>query len=167
MRRFALLLMVLALLCLGVFLYGYAGTHLDLRVSQVRVLSTADYPEEFGRLQRLHSLGAVRGTVYDQAPLGQAGEYVILQYSLVASNKGLIKAEMLEAQIMPLPGDVLSYSQKEAQGQDVNLSIEVLPGQQTQMMVYLLCKKDANPARGIQVSYYIWGKPYLLNLKYG
>lgn len=167
MKKFALVLLALALLAGGAALWGFARAQLDMRVENVQVLPAADYREEFDRLAGLLRSGAARGLVYDPALTGNAEDYVILQYTIEVSNRGFIGAEMLEAQIVPVKGDVMCYSQQEALGQDVNLSFDVPAGQTARYRCYLLTRKDLYGVRDIRMSYYIWGNPFFIKLTYG
>ena len=67
MKKFALVLLALALLTGGAALWGCARAQLDMRVENVQVLPAADYREEFDRLAGLLRSGAARGLVYDPA----------------------------------------------------------------------------------------------------
>jgi len=49
----------------------------------------------------------------------------------------------------------------------VNSSIEAGAGQEITLTCYLLTRKDAHAVRDIQVSYYIWGNPFMLKVNYG
>lgn len=167
MKKAALILAVLALLVGGATVWGFANARLEMRVEGVQVLPAAEYRSEFDRLAGLLKNNAARGVVYDSALTGNAEDYVILQYTLLVRNRGLVKAEMLEAQIVPVKGDILCYSQQEALGQDVNLSFEVAPGQETRYRCYLLTKKDLHAVRDLHVSYYVWGNPFIITVKYG
>lgn len=167
MKLAAIILLVLALLIGGAAIWGFSNTRLDMEVEGVRVLDAAQQQAEFDRLSSLLMNNAVRGIVYDTDFTGSSGDYVILQYTIRVRNRGLVKAEMLEAQVVPVKGDVLCYSQQEAMGQDVNTSIEAAPGQELLFRCYLLTRKDLHAVRELHVSYYIWGNPFIIKLMYG
>ena len=167
MKLAAIILLVLALLIGGASIWGFSNTRLDMEVEDVQVLDAAQQQAEFDRLSGLLMNNAVRGIVYNADFTGNSGDYVILQYTIRVRNRGLVKAEMLEAQVVPANGDVLCYSQQEAMGQDVNASIEVAPGQELLFRCYLLTRKDLHAVRELHVSYYIWGNPFIIKLTYG
>ena len=167
MKKLALVLLILALLTAGVTVWGFVHARMDLEVGNVRALPDNEFLPRFERLREQLRIQAVRGIVYEDAPLGEPDDYVILEYTIKVGNRGFITAQMLEAVVVPLKGDVLCYSMQEAQGMDVNSSIEAGAGRQIYLRCYLLTRKDLHAVRDIQVSYYIWGKPFILKVKYG
>ena len=167
MKKAALALAFIALVIGGLTLWGFMNAQLEIKVESVQALPAEVFQAEYERLVPLIQTNAARGLVYDPNLSGNAGDYVILQYTLLVRNRGLVKAEMLEAQVVPVKGDVLCYSQQEAMGQDVNLSFEVPPGRETRYRCYLLTRKDLHAVRDLHVSYYIWGNAIFLMVKYG
>ena len=167
MKTAAILLLILALLIGGAAIWGFSNTRLDMKVEDVQVLDASQQMAEFERLSSLLTHNAVRGLVYGGEFTGNAADYVILQYTIRVRNRGLVKAEMLEAQVVPVKGDVLCYSQQEAMGGDVNASIEAAPGQELLFRCYLLTRKNLHAVRELHVSYYIWGNPFIIKLMYG
>ncbi len=176
MRIAAVILLAVALVIGGVALWGYQNAQLQVSFGQVEALESAVHPQEFEQLFALLSRNAARGVVFGQVD-GPASDYVILQYTMRVRNRGLVAAEMLEAQISPREGDVLCYSQQEASGQDVNVPVSVAPGQEILFRCYLLTSKAVgaegcalrpqHPVREVHVSYYVWGNPFFLRLTYG
>ena len=167
MKKIALFLLIIAILMGAVTIWGFYGMHLDVQAENVQILAYEQFPQEFHRIANLLSHSAVRGVVYDSQLDGSIHDYVILEYTIIFKNNGLLPAQMLEAQIVPIKGDVLCYSQQEARGQDVNLSLDVRPGQEVRLRCYLLTKKELHAVRDIQTSYYVWGTPFLITVKYG
>ncbi|NLE70188.1 MAG: hypothetical protein GX611_08365 [Clostridiales bacterium] len=167
MRKIAAVAALLALLLLGATLWGFAAARLELKAEAVRALPEEEFQLRFARLKEQLAAGAVRGTVYEETPLGDAEDYVILEYTIMVGNRGFIPARMLEAVVVPVRGDVLCFSQQEAQEQDVNSAITVENGRQMMLRTYLLTKKSLHAVREIQVSYYIWGNPFILKVRYG
>lgn len=167
MRKLAVFCVLLMVLVVGVTLWGYAHARLSLTAQAVRALPREEHSVRFTGLRRQLDSGAVRGTVYDRKLQGGEDDYVILEYTISVANRGLVKARMLEAVVVPLAGDVLCFSQQEYDRQDVNSSIDVQPGRQVMLRCYLLTRKDAHAVREIQVSYYIWGNPFIVKVRYG
>ncbi|NLW21211.1 MAG: hypothetical protein GXY84_07540 [Clostridiales bacterium] len=167
MKKAALIALLLALATGAVTLWGFAGARLEVSVNGARELPQSEYRARFERLRDQLAHEAVRGVVYGEALSGGAEDYKILEYTLTFRNRGLVRARMLEAVVRPQRGDILCYSQQEARGQDVNLSIDLPPGQQLTLTCYLLTRKDAHAVRDVQVSYYIWGNPFMLKVTYG
>lgn len=166
MRKLPFLLAALAIFAAGFTLWGYAGARLNLQVIAARELPENEFTVRFARLKEQHATHAVRGLVYEEDALGSAEDYKILEYTILARNAGLVEARMLEALVVPLKGDVLCYSQQEALGRDVNAPVNVRAGSRQEYKVYLLTLKGLPNSRDLQVSYYIWGNPFILKARY-
>ncbi|HPA61051.1 MAG TPA: hypothetical protein PLO90_05180 [Clostridia bacterium] len=167
MKKLAVFSVLLMALVVGVTLWGYANARLSLTAQAVRALPPEEHGTRFASLKRQLDSGAVRGTVYDKALRGGEDDYVILEYTISVANRGLVEARMLEAVVVPLAGDVLCFSQQEYDRQEVNSSIDVQPGRQVMLRCYLLTRRDAHAVREIQVSYYVWGNPFIVKVRYG
>ena len=169
MKKVALAMALLAILALGLSAWAYAGARLELQVFGVRALQDEEYLAFFNRMRSLLPLGAVPGTVYTDQMEGGATDYVILEFTIRVQNHGPIPAQMLEAVVIPdMSQDILCYSPQVAQDQDVNLSIDAPAGKQVFLRCYLLSRRSAAAAvREIQVSYYVWGNPFILKVRHG
>ncbi len=167
MKKIAVILSILALAMLGVTLWGVIGAQLGLTVEGVRALPQSEFEQRFVRLSEQIENGGVRGVVYENSPLGPMDGYVILEYTIRVENQGLIPAQMLEALVVPLKGDVLCISQQEFDGMDVNAPVNAPAGRQMRLRCYLLTKKDQHAVRDLQVSYYVWGQPIIRKVTYG
>ncbi len=164
MKKFAIALAVIALLLTGATLWGVSQATLQLEPLEALVMPADTQQGEFARLMGLLDHNAVRGTVFDKVVTGSPADYSILRYSLRVRNRGLLPARMLEAVVVPVTGDVLCYSQQDAQGQDVNQALDLAPGRETTLHCYLLTRRGLHSVRELQVSYYIWGNPFLLKI---
>lgn len=167
MKKAAALLFALAVIALGITLWGYAGARLELRVEQARALPEAEFAPRFERLREQLLNGGVRGVAYRDSLEGGREDYQIIEYTIFVGNRGLIRAEMLEAVVVPLAGDILCFPQQEMDGMDFNASIGVDALRQTRLRCYLLTRKDRLNVTDIQVSYYVWGNPFILKVQYG
>ena len=167
MKKVAITLAVIALLLAGATLWGVSQA--TLQVKPLDALSmNADTPlAEFERLMALLDHNAVRGTVFDPVVTGDPADYSILRYTLRVRNNGLLPAKMLEAMVVPVAGDVLCYSQQDAQGQDINQPLILGPRQEADLHCYLLTRRNLHPVRELRVTYYIWGHPFLVKVTYG
>lgn len=167
MKKFAVILALAALTLSGLTLYGISQATLQVETRDALVMPADTQPGEFSRLMNLLDHNAVRGTVFEKSVTGNPGDYTILRYTLKVKNRGFLPARMLEAMVVPVAGDVLCYSQQDAQGQDVNQALDLAPGQETSLHCYLLTRRDLHAVREIHVSYYIWGNPFLIKVTYG
>jgi len=167
MKKIALTLTTIALLLAGAALWGISQATLQVAVQDALIMPADSQLGEFERLVGLMDHQAVRGTVFEENITGNPGDYSILRYTFRVRNRGLIPAKMLEAMVIPATGDVLCYSQQDAQGQDVNQPLNLAPGQETELHCYLLTRREAHPVREIHITYYIWGHPFLVKVTYG
>lgn len=168
MKKAALFFLSLALVLSGLLAYGYFNLKLQVvKVSATR-MPALEQQAEFDRLSTLLSRNAVRGVVYDQQGFtGKASDYSLVQYVITLKNTGLIKAQVLEAQVIPKNGDVLCYSEQEAQGLEVNNPISLSPFFELRLRVYLLTRQDTQDKRDIEISYYLFGNPVFLKVSGG
>lgn len=167
MKKISAVLLILALITAGTTLWGIIGTDLGLSVEGVRALPQDEFELRFNRLSEQLENGSVRGIVYENTLNGEIDDYVILEYTILIKNAGLLKAQMLEAVVVPLKGDVLCFSQQEFDGMDVNYSITAEAGRQIRLRCYLLTRKEMHAVRDIQISYYVWGNPFIRKVTYG
>ncbi len=167
MKKIAVVLALIALITLGATLWGISNASLQVEAEDVLVVPADSQAAEFERLVGLMGHDAVRGTVFDKNITGNPADYTILRYTLRVRNNGFLPAKVLEAQVLPVAGDVLYYSQQDAQGQDVNEPLNLAPGQETRLHGYLLTKRGMHAVRELHVTYYIWGHPFLVKVTYG
>lgn len=167
MKKIAIVLMIIALAALGVTLWGITNATLQVEAEEALAAPADSQRAEFERLMGLLSHDAVRGIVFDKQVTGNPADYTILRYTLRVKNNGFLPAKVLEAVVLPVSGDVLCYSQQDAQGIDVNEHLNLDAGRETRLHCYLLTKKDMHAVREIHVTYYIWGHPFLVKVTYG
>ncbi len=167
MKKFAMIVALIALLLCGATLFGISQATLQVDAQDALVMPADTQLGEFTRLMGLLDHNAVRGTVFDKAVTGDPNDYTILRYTLRVKNGGFLPAKMLEAMVVPAKGDVLCYSQQDAQGQDVNQPLNLAPGQETTLHCYLLTKRGMHAVRELHITYYIWGHPFLVKITYG
>lgn len=167
MKIAAILLLACALVCGGILLYGYANSTLNVTALPVEVTPASQLGEEFARWRTALDHNAVQGTVFSPSAPGGAEDYVFMAFSVQVENRGLLPAEMVELSVAPQPGDVLSFTQAAAQGQDVNWSVDIPSfGHQT-LRTILITRQDMHAVRELYVTYYIWGKLHTVKVTYG
>ncbi|NLJ65223.1 MAG: hypothetical protein GX337_07525 [Christensenellaceae bacterium] len=162
MKKIAITLSIIAMLLLGVIIYGVVNTRLDIVLTAPISTPAKELENEFERWANAHAIDAVQGVVYDENPIGSIDDYYFNVYGAEIKNNGLIPARMCEMQISPHKGDVLSYSSKVSLGNDDNTEISIKPGESATLQLIMLTKSQGNEAREITVSYYIWGKPFFI-----
>ncbi|MDD4079836.1 MAG: hypothetical protein PHP02_00300 [Eubacteriales bacterium] len=167
MKKIAITLAVIALLLSGAALWGVSQATLKVEIRDALTMPADTQPAEFERLMALLDHNALRGTVFDSNVTGNPADYTILRYTLRVRNNGLIPAKMLETLVVPVSGDVLCYSQQDAQGQDVNQPLILSPSQEMDLHCYLLTRRELHPVRELRLTYYVWGHPFLVKVTYG
>ena len=152
----ASLLVALALLTLYLFLMA------EVQVVDVSAqgVSAGNDPAAFETVKESIDAGTFVGTLYQKpTEWKQAGDYVYITYTITVSNGCLVPIDMLEAQIVPLSGDILQVG---------DLSVHALnPKTQGSFEVTMLAPKDTHPVREIIVTYYVWGVSFNLKTTYG
>lgn len=162
MKKIALTLTALVLLLGGLMVYALVGTQLHVSVgpAQLQALPASQQPQQFARWMDALQNDSVMGTVYEPKAAGNIEDYYFTVYDVTVRNRGLLPADMVEVQLAPLKGDVLSYSGQVSMGQDINTPVSVAPGKSTTLQHIVLSRQNANHAREFIITYYIWGNPF-------
>lgn len=159
--------MVLVLVLGGVMVYAAVNTTLSVQVQHCNAVPASELPGEFARWRTALEQHAVQGTVFDEEISGSAEDYSFYVYTVNVYNNGLIDADMLELQVAPADGDVLSYSEAASLGQSVNKPVMVPTRGTAQLKCILLTRAGNHAVRTLYVTYYIWGHPFTVKLTYG
>ena len=153
----SVILLIACLLGIGV-LYATA----DMAVESVNVIAVeaATQPALFGQLRQQVETGSVLGTAYtSQAWLDDPSNYQFYTYTIRLRNNCFVTADMIEAQVTPMDGDVLQMG---------DFSVKQLPARSTgDLQVTILTAIGMHPVREINVTYYVWGLPFSLKTTYG
>ncbi len=162
MKKFALILLFLALLLGSALTYALVNTSLSLEILEPNFSPAKNMQQQFDRWAKSHSANAVQGTVYDETPLTNIDDYYFHVYSVRVKNTSFLPVKMCEIQVSPKKGDVLSYSGKVSLGQSDNKSTDISPGGSALLQQVLITQSPGGEAREITVSYYIWGHPFFV-----
>ena len=153
----SVILLIACLLGIGV-LYATA----DMAVESVNVIAVeaATQPDLFSQLRQQVETGSVLGTAYTGQPwLDDASSYQFYTYTIRLRNDCYVTADMIEAQVTPMDGDVLQIG---------DYTIKQLPARSTgDLQVTILTTVGMHPVREINVTYYVWGLPFSLKTTYG
>ncbi|MDO5022000.1 MAG: hypothetical protein Q4E07_01505 [Eubacteriales bacterium] len=162
MKKFAIALLLLALLMGTALTYALVHTKLDLEIIAPSFSPANTMQEQFERWAKNHAAKAVQGTVFDESPILNIDNYYFHVYSVRLKNTSFLPVQMCEMQISPKKGDVLSYSGKVSLGQSDNKSTDIPAGGSAILQQVLLTQSPGGEAREITVSYYIWGHPFFV-----
>lgn len=168
MKYVALFLVVLVLAAGAFGLYAYANTKLQVASVELEVYPAAQQETDFLHWQSAVDNGAVSGTTYTESIPGTAADYSYFVYTFRLRNKGVIDAEMVEIQPVPVNGDVLSYSTKNAAA--INDNTTVRAGSERDVSSVLITSKQNQDSylvtRSFYITYYIWGIPVTVTAAY-
>ena len=158
MKKAAVVLIVLVLLLTAAIGYELFRTTLQVTGKNVQVFPATERESEFSALQRAADNNAVQGTLLRRVEWQGAENYTYHVYTLRLKNPGLIRAEMVELQIAPIPEDILFYGE----GGEVTLG----PGETKDLSIVLLTEGQPHPVRDIKITYYLWGHPQEVKFTY-
>ena len=152
MRVVAIILLVCCLAAVG--LTGYLYLNTNVQVTGVGCVA-ADAAEQEGLFEALKAQvekGTFVGTPFQTEGIGEARDYQFYTYTVRLANNTFVKAEVVEAMVTPMNGDVLQMAE------DNPVSI---PARSTgDVQATILTGKDMHNVREIMVTYYLWGLPF-------
>ena len=159
-------LLVAAGFALGI--YTYANARLTLVSVSVSTAQGVEKAAEVAALQKAVDHNALAGTAYVDSLPGSSLDYKFETYSFRLKNGGLIDAEMVEVEPVPVEGDKLSYTALDPAQANVNATVPAR-GEQTVRCVVL---SDAGQdellrrQRQFRVTYYLWGVAKTMTVGY-
>lgn len=158
MKKAALIALAVTVLTAVVLLYALFNTGLLVEGKALQSFPASDREAEFSVLRQEVSQSSLHGTLLRGASLAQSDSYVYRVYTLRLKNPCLVKAEMVEMQIAPIPQDVLFYGQED--------EITIAPGETRDVWCVLLTEGDTHDVREIKITYYLWGHPHEVKFTY-
>ena len=168
MKYVAIFMVVLVALAGAFGAYAYVNARLAVASIELEVYPATKQEADFQRWQNAVDNDAVGGTAYAQSIPGTAEDYSYFVYTFRLRNKGLIDAEMVEIQPVPVNGDVLSYSTTDATS--VNNGVTVGAGNERDLWSVLITSKQNQDSylvtRSFYITYYIWGIPMTVTATY-
>lgn len=151
-----------SLLLVMLVLVGYLFLTAEVQVMDVssQGISAASNIERFEQLKASVIDGTFRGTVYQKPQeWKEASEYVYLTYTIRLRNNCLVPIDMVEAQVVPLSGDILQIGSFNVRSLDLK--------SEGDLTVQILAPKDTHPVRELIVTYYLWGVSGSVKTLYG
>lgn len=160
MKAAAIVSVILLIVCLIGIGVLYATAEMTVEAVSVVAVEAAAQPELFNQLRQQVETGSVLGTAYTtQTWLDDASHYQFYTYAIRLRNDCFVTAEMIEAQVTPMDGDVLQIG---------DFSVKQLPGRSRgDLQVTILTNIGMHPVRELNVTYYVWGMPFTLKTTYG
>lgn len=160
MKFFAIisvLILILTLVCVGSL---YMTSNVRAEPAGVTVASAADSPVLFAELAEQVRLGAVVGTPFiDAAELGGAENYRFITYTATIHNKTRIPVELAEMQIAPVGGtDILQIGS--------STDVTVPPHGTATVTATILTTASSTSGQSATITYYMWGMPFSLDIRF-
>lgn len=159
MKAAAMVSVILLIVCLLGVGALYLTADVTVRGVDVVAVEASAQPELFEQLRQQVETGSVQGTPFTrQSWLDDASHYQFYRYTIRLENRCFVAADMIEAQVTPMDGDVLQIG---------DFSPKRLPGRSSgDLQITILTDIGMHPVREINLSYYIWGRPFFLRTNY-
>ena len=161
-------MVVLVLLAAALGVYTYANIKLQVLDIELQAYPATQQETDFLGWQAAVDNGAVCGTPFTQTIPGTAEDYSYFVYTLRLRNKGLIDAEMVEIQPVPVNGDVLSYSTTDAAS--INANTVIAAGSERDVWNVIITSRQNQDnhivTRSFYITYYVWGIPVTVTAVY-
>ena len=148
MKPSTVILALILIVILGFGAFFYAGGTLQAQVSCISA-SAGDHPDAFASIQNVLASNSAP-QLFSADPLGDAGNYSLLDISISLTNRGIFAAEWLNIQLNGATGDVAVYSLT-GDGAD----IAARTGGQVNLK--LLTRAPVDSARSVSIQYYVYG----------
>lgn len=165
MKYAAIFFVILTLAAAGVACYAWMNTALVVTDCTVTPLSGEEKVREFSRCREMLDNRAVIGTPFTEYTVSDIDDYALYTVRVSLKNNGLLPAEMVELQVAPVEGDVLTYGQS-ALASNTTYDI-VNPGEEREVWLVLLTDARAHTVRDLHITYYIWGHPFDVKYTHG
>ena len=168
MKYAAIFMIVLVAVGLALGVYTYANARLTVASVSMNAVQGVEKPEDFAALQSALDENALMGTAYADSLAGSSLDYVFETYTFRLKNGGLIGAEMVEIEPIPLEGDALSYTTLDAARVNANLTIPARQERDAWCVVLRGASQDEllRRQRKFRVTYYMWGAPRTMTVGY-
>lgn len=149
-------LVVLTLLLVG---YFYATARVSIVAYKVEGALATDRAEQFSQISTELTQGTFQGTVFNDAQLSGPENYAFITYTLRLSNQCLVPVDMVEAQVVPDPKDVLQLGDPTVRSLDAKTVGDIT--------ATILTARDSHAIRELIVTYYVWGVSFSIRETYG
>ncbi|MBQ9195652.1 MAG: hypothetical protein IJ157_00300 [Clostridia bacterium] len=168
MKYAAIFMIVLVLAGLALGVYTYANARLTVTAVSMNAAQGVEKAQDFAALQSAMDQNALMGTAYTESLSGSGLDYVFETYTFRLKNSGLIGAEMVEIEPIPLEGDALSYTTLDAAQVNANLIVPARQERDAWCVVLRSAGQDEllRYQRKFRVTYYIWGMAKTMTVGY-
>ena len=168
MKFAAIVMALLVAIGLAVGVYTYANARLELVFVNETTALGLERAQDFAKLQEALDQNAMLGTAYIGSLGGSCTDYNFETYTFRLRNKGLIGAEMVEVQPVPVSGDMLAYTSLDPAQVNANVIVPSRGEQDAYCVVLRSASQDefARMQRSFRITYYLWGIPRTMTVRY-
>ena len=154
------LLVILTLAAVGFVFVQFQNAKVEVTGVASHGRSAAEDAAGFAELTESVRQGRFLGTVFRTPETWQnASEYALITYSVTLKNTCFLPIERIELQLSPKADDLLQLG--------TNDVISLNPNEERTVEMRVLANSGSNTVRNIKLSWYLWGKPYFLDVACG
>ena len=151
MKQLAKVLGVISVILALIAAYLFAGTHLQVRVTETQIVAASEQPELFAASVSRLANGELGDRAYTQNVPESADDCCFVRIRLNVRSFGLLPCEWITAGVTPLAGDIALVESRVP-------DIGALASRQVDL--WLLAEKGAAAdGRGVWIDYYAFGSP--------
>ena len=159
MKYVAIFMAALVVLAAALGIYTLANAHVQVTAITLNAVPAAERESEFAALQNAMDQHALTGIPFTDSVPGTSADYSFFTYTFRLKNSGLISAEMVEIQPVPVNGDVLCYATADSSQANANLVVRSKQERDAWCVLLTSAQNQENHlvTRSFRVTYYIWG----------
>lgn len=156
MRYIAGFLAFVTLLALGLLAFVWYGAHLTVSETSVSVYNASEQRENYERVRQAIEEGSFTGTILQDASYRMPETYDFVVYNVRLHNNGWLPAEWIQMRIVPDGADILAFEEERG----FSLAAHSAGTLSMTMMAYA----GTTTERTAVVTYYVFGKPFKINV---
>ena len=157
MKKLAIVLGTLLVICLGLLGYVYFTADITVDTIQTVAMDAATQQPTFDAIQQQMELNQFIGTIYEDTVPRAVEEYQFIVYTIRLKNTSAIPAERVEVQVNPVQGDVVQIGD--------TLKRTLAPLSQGDINATILTRKGVHAHRQLKITCYLWGIPFTIQTR--
>ena len=155
------IVLLIAALAAGVFVYWqFQSAKIEVIQVQTRGIVASEEAEAFAEWTAAAQANRFIGTCFQKPDAWNGAEqYAFVTYSVTLRNGSFLPIEQIELQVSPKTDDYLQIGSSE--------TYRLNSGEVRTIESVVLCNRGSDTVRDLKLSWYLWGKPYVLDVKCG